>query len=147
MEPAKEAVMSHTGVSTLDHSIDKATAWLADVAAEFGTEDRRFAYRVTSAWMHALRDRLPVPVAAHLAAQLPELLRGVFYDGWNPSRVPIKFDSAGYIRRFAQEATIHDNEVPRTASLVAGVARRHLSSGALDEALGTLPASIRQLAA
>jgi hypothetical protein len=29
-------------------------------------------------------------VAAHVAAQLPELLRGVFYDGWNPSKVPVK---------------------------------------------------------
>lgn len=139
--------MSHTGVSNLDNSIDKAAAWLAEVAAEFGTDDRRFAYRVTRAWMHVLRDRLPVPVAAHLAAQLPELLRGVFYDGWNPSRVPVKYDSAEYVRRFASEATIHDTEVPRTASLVARVARRHLSSGALDEALSTLPADLRQLAA
>ena len=139
--------MSHTGVSNLDNSIDKAAAWLAEVAAEFGTEDRRFAYRITRAWMHVLRDRLPVPVAAHLAAQLPELLRGVFYDGWNPSRVPVKYDSAEYVRRFASEATIHDAEVPRTASLVARVARRHVSSGALHEALDALPADIRQLAA
>jgi len=139
--------MSHTGVSNLDHSIDKAVAWLAEVATAFGTDDKRFAYRVTRAWMHALRDRLPVPVAAHLAAQLPELLRGVFYDGWNPSRVPIKYDSAEYVRRFAREATIHDAEVPRTATLVAGVVRRHVSPGALDEALDTLPADIRQLAA
>jgi len=138
--------MTHTGVSSLDHSIEKANAWLAEVAGEFGTEDRRFAYRVTRAWMHVLRDRLPVPVAAHLAAQLPELLRGVFYDGWNPSRVPVKYDSDEYVRRFARDATIHDSEVPRAASLVARVARRHLS-GALDEALDTLPADIRHLAA
>lgn len=147
MEHGKEAVMSHTGVSNLDNSIDKAAAWLTEVAAEFGTEDRRFAYRIIRAWMHVLRDRLPVPVAAHLAAQLPELLRGVFYDGWNPSRVPVKYDSAEYVRRFANEATIHDTEVPRAASLVARVARRHVSSGALDEALDALPADIRQLAA
>jgi len=36
-------------------------------------------------------DRLPITIAANFAAQLPELLRGVFYDGWSPSRVPIKF--------------------------------------------------------
>lgn len=139
--------MSGTGVSNLDNSIEKATAWLAEVAAEFGTDDRRFAYRVVRAWMHVLRDRLQVPVAAHLAAQLPELLRGVFYDGWNPSRVPIKYDSAEYVRRFAREATIHDSEVQRAASLVAQVVRRHISAGALDEALQTLPTDIRQLAA
>jgi uncharacterized protein (DUF2267 family) len=71
--------MSFTGVKNLDHSIDKTNAWLAEIAAEFGTEDRQFAYRVTRTWLHALRDRLPVQVAANFAAQLPELLRGVFY--------------------------------------------------------------------
>ena len=46
------------------HRIDKTNAWPAEIAAEFGTEDRQFAYRVTRAWLHALRDRLPVQVAA-----------------------------------------------------------------------------------
>ena len=70
--------MSFTGVDSLDRSIDKANAWLADIDAGFGTGDRRLAYRVLRAWLHNLRDRLSVEVAAHFAAQLPELLRGVF---------------------------------------------------------------------
>ena len=139
--------MSSTGISSLDLSIEKANAWLAGIADELATDDRGLAYRTLRAWLHSLRDRLTVTVAAHFAAQLPELLRGVFYDGWNPSKVPIKYDSAEYVRRFAREATIHDTEVARTASLVARVARRHISDGALDEALDTLPADIRQLAA
>ncbi|HTQ94664.1 MAG TPA: hypothetical protein VMK84_34745 [Streptosporangiaceae bacterium] len=32
--------MSFTGVKDLDQSIDKTNAWLAEIAAEFGTEDR-----------------------------------------------------------------------------------------------------------
>jgi uncharacterized protein (DUF2267 family) len=139
--------MSATGVSNLDHSIEKANAWLAEVAGEFGTEDRRFAYRVTRAWMHSLRDRLPVPLAAHFAAQLPELLRGVFYDGWNPSHVPVKFDDAEYIRRFAHDANIHSTEVKQAAGLVTKVVRHHVSAGAIDEAMDALPADIRKLAA
>ena len=34
--------MSFTGVKNLDHSIDETNAWLAEIAAEFGTEDRQF---------------------------------------------------------------------------------------------------------
>jgi uncharacterized protein (DUF2267 family) len=139
--------MSATGVSNLDHSIEKANAWLAEVAREFGTEDRPFAYRVTRAWMHVLRDRLPVPVAAHLAAQLPELLRGIFYDGWNPSHVPDKFDEAEYVRRFARDANIHNTEVKRAAGLVTKVMRHHMSAGAIDEAMHSLPTDIRTFAA
>ena len=84
--------MSFTGVDNLDRSIDKANVWLADIDAGFGTSDRHLAYRILRAWLHNLRDRLTVEVAAHFAAQLPELLRGVFFDGWNPTRVPQKYD-------------------------------------------------------
>jgi len=137
--------MSRTGVDSLDRSIDKTNAWLADVASSFGTEDRRLAYRVTRAWLHTLRDRLPVPVAAHVAAQLPELLRGVFYEGWNPSKVPVKYSREEYVSRFAREAQIHLTEVPEAGRRVTASMRRHISAGAIDEAMGVLPADIRTL--
>jgi uncharacterized protein (DUF2267 family) len=140
------SAMSFTGVSHLDLSIDKTNIWLADVGREFGTRDRRFAYRVTRAWLHTLRDRLPVPVAAHFAAQLPELLRGVFYDGWNPSRVPVRYGPAEYAHRFARDAGIQASEVADAASRVTAAARRHVSGGVLDEALGAIPPALRQLA-
>jgi len=139
--------MSRTGVDSLDRSIDKTNAWLADVAASFGTEDRRLAYRVTRSWLHTVRDRLPVPIAAHVAAQLPELLRGVFYEGWNPSKVPIKYSKDEYVARFARDAQIHHTEVPRAGGLVTSAMRRHISAGAINEALGVLPADIRSLVA
>jgi len=139
--------MSRTGVDSLDRSIDKTNAWLADVAANFGTEDRRLAYRVTRSWLHTLRDRLPVPIAAHIAAQLPELLRGVFYEGWNPSKVPVKYSKDEYIARFAKDAQIHQTEVPRAGRLVTSAFGKHLSAGAMNEALGALPADIRRLVA
>jgi uncharacterized protein (DUF2267 family) len=139
--------MSRTGVDSLDRSIDKTNMWLADVASSFGTEDRRLAYRVTRSWLHILRDRLPVPVAAHIAAQLPELLRGVFYDGWNPSKVPIKFGRDEYISRFARDAQIHHSEVATAGRNVSAAMRKHMSDGAINEALGVLPGDIRDLIA
>jgi hypothetical protein len=45
----------------------------------------------------------------------------------------------GMVRRFAQRVTMHDIEVARTPSMVARVARLHLPSGALDEALDAPP--------
>ncbi len=137
--------MSFTGISSLDQSIGKANAWLAEIADELGAEDRRLAYRATRAWLHALQGRLPVTIAAKLAAQLPELLRGVFYDGWNPSRVPVKFGTREYVQRFAGDVGIHDADVPRAAGVVTRVVRRHVSVGALDEALHALPPGLRQL--
>jgi uncharacterized protein (DUF2267 family) len=137
--------MSFTGVGSLDRSIQKANAWLAGIEEGFGTHDRRLAYRVLRAWLHVLRDRLTVEVAAHFAAQLPELLRGVFYDGWNPSRVPMKYDCSEYVTRFARDARVHRADVAKTVGVVTAVVRQHASAGAVDEALGLLPADLRRL--
>jgi len=137
--------MPSTGVDSLDRGVEKANAWLADIDAGFGTSDRQLAYRVLRAWLHCLRDRLTVEVAAHFAAQLPELLRGVFFDGWNPSRVPQKYGRAEYITRFAREARVHDSDVVKAARIVTAVARRHMSAGLVAQALGLLPAELREL--
>lgn len=137
--------MSLTGVDSLDRAIDKANAWLADIDAGFGTDDRRLAYRVLRAWLHCLRDRLSVEVAAHFAAQLPELLRGVFFDGWNPSRVPQKYDRAEYVTRFAHEARVRDSDVAKAAGVATAVARKHMSAGVVAQAFERLPAGLREL--
>ncbi|HEY7265621.1 MAG TPA: DUF2267 domain-containing protein [Trebonia sp.] len=137
--------MPFTGVENLDRSIDKANTWLADIDSGFGTSDRHLAYRVLRAWLHCLRDRLSVQVAAHFAAQLPELLRGVFFDGWNPARVPQRYDRAAYITRFAREARVRDSDVVKAARIVSAVARQHTSAGVVAEAFGLLPADLREL--
>ena len=53
--------------------------------------------------LHAVRDRLPVDQSAKLAAQLPMLVRGIYYDGWDPSRVPVKMHRAEFEARVRQE--------------------------------------------
>jgi len=69
----------------------------------------------------------------------------VFFDGWNPSRVPQKYDRAEYIRRFAREARVHDSDVVKAAGIVTATARRHMSAGVVAQAFGLLPADLREL--
>jgi hypothetical protein len=40
--------------------------------------------------MHAVQHRLTVDEAAQLAARLPELIQGISYEGWDPSRTPAR---------------------------------------------------------
>ena len=137
--------MSFTGVDSLDRSIDKANAWLADIDAGFGTSDRHLAYRVLLAWLHCLRDRLTVEVAAHFAAQLPEPPRGVFFDGWNPSPVPQKYHRAEYMRRHAPRGPgTPYSDVAKAARIVTTAARQHPSAGMAAKAPRSL-AGLREL--
>jgi uncharacterized protein (DUF2267 family) len=72
-------------LSIIERSVEKAHVWLDEVAGQLGTDDHRQAYRVLRAYLHALRDRPTVDEAAQLAAQLPALIRGIYYEGWTPS--------------------------------------------------------------
>lgn len=77
--------------SIIDRSVEKAHVWINEVAEQLGSDDHRLAYRVLRAYLHALRDRLPVNEAAQLAAQLPELIRGIYYEGWKPATTPVHY--------------------------------------------------------
>jgi uncharacterized protein (DUF2267 family) len=126
-----------------DHAVHRANVWLADVSSALGTRDRHFAHRVLRTWLHGLRDRLTVEAAAKFAQQLPELLRGTSYDGWEPSRVPEKFNAEQYVQRFASEAFISPADVPSTAAAITDVMTVHMSPGQVAEALAELPADLR----
>lgn len=134
-----------TRVTAVDHASDVAHTWVRDVAKEFDTEDREFAYRVLRAWLHTLRDRMTVEASAHFAAQLPDLIRGVYYQAWNPHAVPEKYDADAYAARFAREANIALDDVGKAAAATTAAALHHLPATQMDKALGQLPAGIRNI--
>jgi uncharacterized protein (DUF2267 family) len=133
--------------SIIERSVEKAHIWLNDVAAEMGTEDHSRAYRVLRAYLHALRDRLPVNEAAQLAAQLPELVRGIYYEGWNPSATPVKYRGYDeFLQRVAEEALLDgETEASFASSAAATVLRRHVSAGELDDIRAILPEDLRPI--
>ena len=132
-------------VDLIDRSVEKTNVWLKELAEELGTGDRRFAYRVLRAYLHAVRDRLMVDEAAQLAAQLPELVRGIYYEGWVPSRTPTSERSVDdFLRRIADEALLPgETEASYACSAAARVLRRHVSEGEIDDVVTVFPAELR----
>jgi len=82
--------MSTSGLAVLDHTVQETNVWLRIVADQLQLEDRHHAYIALRAVLHALRDRLRPEVAVHLGAQLPTLVRGVYYEGWHMAGKPTK---------------------------------------------------------
>jgi uncharacterized protein (DUF2267 family) len=134
-------------VSAIDRSTEKANIWVDELADELGTEDRQYAYRILRAFLHTLRDRLTLQETAQLAAQLPELIRGVYYEGWNPSHTPAKYhDTKTFLDRISAEAVMHgDTEASFATAAAARVLRGHVSPGEIEDVLAVLPAEIRTL--
>ncbi|WP_328457874.1 DUF2267 domain-containing protein [Amycolatopsis sp. NBC_00438] len=116
-----------------------ASAWLSVVRDRVAAADRHTAYRLLRAWLHVVRDRLTVQVAAHFAAQLPDLLRGVFSEGWNPAHVPTRYGVSGFVARFAGSAGISRAEVPAAAAAVTSALGELCSPGQLGHVLNLLP--------
>jgi uncharacterized protein (DUF2267 family) len=139
--------MTTATVDAIDRTVQKTREWLGEVRDELGTEDSRAAWRMLKAYLRVLRDRLTIDEAAQLAAQLPHLLRGVYYEAFDPGRQPeLIRDREVFLQVLAQEAELADPaEAALGAAAVTRVLRRHITAGELDDVLAQLPKEIRDL--
>jgi uncharacterized protein (DUF2267 family) len=146
-EARRPDLMPTAHITVIDRSAQQAHVWINDVAEELGTEDLHEAYRVLRAFLHGVRDHLPVDEVAQLAAQLPIFIRGVLYEGWEPSRTPDPdrgLDS--FLRRMGTEARLAgETQASFAAAAAARVLDSHVSSGEARSVLHALPRDLRRL--
>lgn len=134
--------MGETGLSSFDATVEKTNHILHDIEQAYGwpKERRNQSYAALRTVLHALRDRLTVEVSAQLAAQLPMLVRGIYYDGWDPSVVPMKMDREEFLARIRLEFPYSiDDGIPRLVDTVLQVLRRNITEGEWDDVKSTLP--------
>jgi len=125
----------------IDKLNEKANVWLKDMMEELRTDDPQQALHALRAGLHALRDRLTVEEAAQLSAQLPMLIRGLYFENWHPAGKPLRIRSQ---HEFL--ALIVANYAPRTdayADDILGatfrVLRKHVSVGEMTDVVMSLP--------
>jgi uncharacterized protein (DUF2267 family) len=139
-------MMSMAGLEVFDETIQQTNIWLKEVMEELGP-DRKRAYRATRAVLHALRDRLVVDEAAHLGAQLPMLMRGIYYEGWKPSAVPTKERSKDeFFQKISDELQdVRPINAQTAAEAVFRTLSRHVTEGEIEDVKAVLPADIREV--
>jgi uncharacterized protein (DUF2267 family) len=133
----------------IERSVEKAHIWLKETCEQLGDADRQYAYRVLRAVLHTLRDRLTPDEAADLAAQLPTLIRGIYYEDWRPSRTPLDIhDVSGFLGQVAIRGQLAgETEASHAVSAVAHVLQHHVSAGEIDDVQAVLPERLRPLLA
>lgn len=132
----------------VERSAETAHVWYRDVARELQTEDMKYAGRVLRTVLHALRDRLTVEETAQLAAQLPTLIRGIYYEQWRPAatRRHLAHDVDEFLDHVAQDGQLAGRtEASHAVTAVAHVLHAHVSEGEMRDVLAILPAALRPL--
>lgn len=138
--------MKTTGIATLDHAPQVFAQWLNELSDDLEI-DRTRAYGLLRTTLHAIRDFLTVDEAADLGAQLPVLVRGIYYDSWNPSATPVKpRNKADFLARVDarfRKDPLEDTE--RAVAAVMDLLRRHVSWGEFDQVRNAMRAPLRDL--
>jgi uncharacterized protein (DUF2267 family) len=137
-----------TNHGVFESTFQKTREWIHEIQEEIDVQDEREAYAALRAVLHTLRDRLTVEEAADLGAQLPMMIRGTYYEGWNPSNKPQKIRTAHEFLYSVdhQFAFNRSNKDPR--QVIAGVLKvleDHVSKGEIKDVKSTLPQDILSL--
>jgi uncharacterized protein (DUF2267 family) len=139
--------MEGTKLAALDTTLQRTHQWLNEIMADLAEGDQHLAYGALRAVLHALRDRLTVEEAAHLGAQLPMLIRGLYYDGWSPIGKPAKTHKAEFLEAIRHQfpPNISRPSPEMLARSVFRVLARHISPGEVRDVQSILPKELREL--
>ncbi len=137
--------MSFTGLDVFDKTVQKANTWLKEIMEIQGWDDRNKAYLALRTVLHLLRDRLPMEEAVHFAAELPLILRGLFFEGWSPEYVPVKMNREEFLSSvtttFADDPDVIAEEVVKT---VFRVLEDRISQGEISDIKAILPRDLQE---
>ena len=97
--------------------------------------------------LHALRDRLTVDEASHLGAQLPMLVRGIYYEGWKPAATPHRERTLDeFLQHVEREMRYNVDVAPMLAvSAVFVLLDRKITAGEVHDIQHMLPEPVRAL--
>ncbi len=143
--------MSASGFAVFDTTLQKTNSWLQELMQQLDGADRHTAYVALRATLHALRDRLTVEAAAQLGAQFPMLIRGFYYEGWDPTHKPVRVrHKEEFLARIEQQLSDDDRvdilvASERVARGVFQVLTQRISAGEIADVRHILPAEIREL--
>lgn len=134
------------GTHIFDGPLQEANVWLKEIGAEVGGDHQ--AFHALRATLHALRDRVTIGEATDLGAQLPMVLKGVYYDQWRPHQRPMTYRTRGeFLDEVRKGMADHGETVSPDAAAraVFHALRAHVSTGEIDQVIAMLPEPVREM--
>lgn len=133
--------MSENKIDSIDRTVHKTYVWLKELQEEINIPDQQFAYQGLRSVLHTLRDRLMTEEAVKLGAQMPMLIRGLYFEGYKPANKPkVIRDREEFLQRISNNIEAGVNVDPQSlVSAVFHVLERHISKGEFENVVTNLP--------
>jgi uncharacterized protein (DUF2267 family) len=132
--------------ATISHAVQQMQVWLKSLCDSGGYADEAEALAVLRAVLHQLRDRLTPEEAVDLGAQLPLIVRGVYYEGWRPSKTPEKLHSQDeFLEGVSAKLAPHQIGAEPATRDVFSLLAQAIDSGEIGDVINQLPAGIKEL--
>jgi uncharacterized protein (DUF2267 family) len=133
--------------STLAHAVQQTQEWLKELRDNGDLPDEGTALSVLRAVLHQLRDRLTPEEAIDLAAQLPLVVRGLYFEGWRPSRTPEKKVRSRQEFVDGVAAKLRPHTIPPEPAVrdVFALIAHHCDPGEVSQVIGQLPPEVKEL--
>jgi uncharacterized protein (DUF2267 family) len=131
---------------SIAQTIQKTQEWLKELIDNGDLADTQESLAVLRAVLHHLRDRLTLEEVVDLGAQLPTLIRGIYYEGWQPRKRPTRIRSK---QEFVYEVADKNfpNAVPSEQAIrdVFALLAHHCDPGEISDVIGQLPGELKEL--
>jgi uncharacterized protein (DUF2267 family) len=139
--------MSTTGLDAFDATVQKTNELLGAIEETFGWSERRNqSYAALRAVLHAIRDRLPMEEAVQLGAQLPMLVKGVYYDGWNVNEVPVKMNRQEFVQAVREKFPFSvEGDIEEVIRAVVEALEDHIDQNQVDNVKNLLPQDLQAM--
>ncbi|MDX1638676.1 MAG: DUF2267 domain-containing protein [Balneolaceae bacterium] len=121
--------------------------WIDEVATHLDhTERKDWAFNALRSVLHVIRDRTITEEAFQLSAQLPMLLRGLFFEGYQLSNKPEKFHLDEMLNRIEEGMGPASDFTPEQVfKAVLLVLNDHISKGELNDIYASMPKDIKSI--
>jgi uncharacterized protein (DUF2267 family) len=139
--------MSAQGLEVIDHTVQLTHEWINELRDRLGWTSSKDALRLLRVVLTQIRDHLGHDEVAHLSAQMPLLIRGMFFEGWKPAQTPLADrSSSGFVVAIeAQTGEMQEWRGPEDIGAVFRLLDSRISEGEIADVKRALPPHIRSL--
>ena len=137
------------GLKALDPfmtTLQTTDEWMEDVIEELGPKDPTKAQRALRAVLHALRDRMLPGEIADFASELPMLLRGLYYEGWNAGGDMPERSREAFLEDVTDKLQAPaDPDAEHCTRAIFAVLQQRISAGEISDVQAHLPDEVTAL--